>query len=576
MRARAALLGLIWALAACAVNEPPRLGYAPPADRPTSPGAGYVGGPSADLIWNQLLDRLNQSGLQVGLADPERGVMVATYEGEAAPYVTCGAILLYGDGEPEQVDASGDASFDRVLGRRSIEIDRDLKLDARLVVEVKPAAGEAFVEATGNYVLTKSVVAAYRSGSQRGRAYEIVSFSTGERGAFSKGTVCQPNGALEQTVLDIMPPASQVAQAAQRTGPVATRHARIVRTEIASHDTVPQSSASDDLGQQAALSNDLSEAPSAGDGLPRPSAACAVADETFCAVLEITDPYRRANQERGLGLEAKRIEAGNPLLEGSDFGLDISLPKYAAYLALSYFLRDGTVHHVLPGRNWAWPANAREFIGVPALGKDGSADVEMVVAVASDVPLFASPRPSRGGCRKLPRRPAQASCRDERCRRSRRGRRHPARDHARAAAAHPDAGARLAERSSVHVDVLARARSDLRGSLRSGSETPPRHAARPETPPGTLDTPRLFRPRSQRPRPHRRGSATAGRGQADEPASAVMANARKPRRTAASLFTMEAPKVAAPRPRPAQPPPTAPSGRPGSASPRKAKRAKAA
>ena len=394
MRARAALLGLIaWALAGCAANEPPRLGYAPPADRPVTPGAGYVGGSSADLIWNQLLDRLNQSGLQVGLADPERGVMVATYAGEAAPYVTCGSILLYGDGEPEQIDASGDASFDRVLGRRSIEIERDLKLDARLVVEVKPRGGEAFVEATGNYVLTKSVVAEYLSGSQRGRAYEIVSFSTGERGAFSKGTLCQPSGALEQTVLDIMPPASQVAQAAQHTRPATTRHARIVRTEIASHDTVPQSSASDDLGQQAALSSDLSESPSAGDGLPRQSATCAVADETFCAVLEITDPYRRANQERGLGLEAKRIEAGNPLLEGSDFGLDISLPKYAAYLALSYFLRDGTVHHVLPGRNWAWPANAREFIGVPALGKDGSANVEMVVAVASDVPLFATPRP---------------------------------------------------------------------------------------------------------------------------------------------------------------------------------------
>ena len=216
MRAGAALLGLTaWAVAACAANAPPRLGYAPPADRPTTPGAGYVGGPSADLVWNQLLDRLNQSGLKVGLADPERGVMVATYEGEAAPYVTCGSILLYGEGEPEQIDASGAASFDRVLGRRSIEIDRDLKLDARLVVEVRPGGGEAFVEATGNYVLTKSVVAEYRSGSQRGRSYEIVSFSTGERGAFGKGTVCQPNGALEQTVLDIMPPATQIAQQAQ-------------------------------------------------------------------------------------------------------------------------------------------------------------------------------------------------------------------------------------------------------------------------------------------------------------------------------------------------------------------------
>jgi hypothetical protein len=257
---------------------------------------------------------------------------------------------------------------------------------------VKPGGGEAFVKATGNYVLTKSVIAEYRSGSQRGRTYELVSFSSGERGAFSKGTVCQPNGALEQTVLDIMPPASQVAQRAQSTRPTATRQARIVRTEMASHDSVPQSSASD-LGQQAALSDHLSESPSTSDALPPWSAACAVANKTFCAVLEITDPYRRANEEQGLGLEAKRIEAGNPLVDGSDLGLDISLPSYDAYLALSYFLRDGTVHHVLPGRNWAWPANAREFIGVPVFGKDGSADVEMVVAVASDMPLFASPRP---------------------------------------------------------------------------------------------------------------------------------------------------------------------------------------
>ena len=146
-------------------------------------------------------------------------------------------------------------------GGRSIEIGRDLKLDARLAVEVKPGDGEALVEATGNYVLTKSVVAAYRSGSERGRAYEIVSFSTGERGAFSKGTVCQPNGALERTVLDIMPPATQVAQRAQRTRPVATRRSTIVQTEIASDDLPRQPSASDDLGQQARVSDDPLRAP---------------------------------------------------------------------------------------------------------------------------------------------------------------------------------------------------------------------------------------------------------------------------------------------------------------------------
>ncbi|MGH6920245.1 MAG: hypothetical protein ACREJ0_21375, partial [Geminicoccaceae bacterium] len=60
---------------------------------------------------------------------------------------------------------------------------------------------------------------------------------------------------------------------------------------------------------------------------------------------------------------------------------------------VSYFLRDGTVHHVLSGANWRWPANAREFVGGPGLGADGSGNVAMVVAMASDVPLFTSPRP---------------------------------------------------------------------------------------------------------------------------------------------------------------------------------------
>jgi hypothetical protein len=393
MRARGALPGVLaWAVAACAADVPPRLGYAPPTDRPTTPGAGYVGGPSADLIWDQLLDRLDQSGLEIGLADPERGVMVATYSGDPAPYVTCGSILLYGEGEPEQIDASGDASFGRVVQGRSVEIDRDLRLDARLAVEVRPGEEEAFVETIGNYVLTKTVVSEYRSGSQQGSAYEIVSFSTGERGAFSKGTVCQPSGALEQTVLDIMPPATQAAQPAQPTRPVTTRRSTIVRTELASHDPPPSPSAGDDPGEQAGVSGDASQHAAVSDA--RQPFDCTIADKTFCAVLEVTDPYRRANEEQGLGLEVKRMEAGNPLVGGSDLGLDISLPGYAAYLAVSYFLRDGSVHHVLPGRNWPWPANAREFIGVPALGEDGSAEVEMVVAVASDVPLFASPRPA--------------------------------------------------------------------------------------------------------------------------------------------------------------------------------------
>lgn len=440
MRPTVALISLgACALAACVDSAPPQLGYVPPSEQPSRPGVGYVGQPAAELIWDQLLDRLTQAGLTIDLADPDRGVMVATYSGDPAPYVTCGWILLHGGGEPERIDASSEASFNRMVGGRSFEIGRDLKLDTRLVVQIRPDGRDAFVDATSNYVLTKTVVADARAGWRRGRSYEIVSFSTGERGAFSKGTLCQPNGELEQTVLDILPDATLVAQRPPPAVPATTRRATIVQTEIPSDDLGQQPAAEGDLGQQAARDDpgaqaaastgpeqqafapgDLEQQPpgtgpeqqafTAGDleqlargagleqqdaaiaDLGRRSDACAVADEVFCEVLEITEPYRRANEERGLGLEVDDIESGNPLVADGGLGLDISLPRYDAYLAVSFFLRDGTVRHVLSGAGRRWPAHAREFVGDAGLGEQ-SPSVEMVVAVASDAPLFTSPRP---------------------------------------------------------------------------------------------------------------------------------------------------------------------------------------
>ncbi len=404
MRTKLALIGMLaLAVSACAADAPPRLAYAPPTDRPIIPAARYVGGPSADLIWGQLVDRLNQSGLQVELADPQRGIIVATYTGEATPYVTCGWIMRYGEGEPELIDASSNASFDKMVRDRPVQVDRDLRLDARLVVEVQPRGRQALVDTSGTYVLTKTVVTEDRSGRQQGRDHETVSFTTGERATFSKGTVCQPNGALERTVLDIMPPPAGRELPAPRPAAAAPPRPTIVQSEIASRDPAQQPPVSSDPGQpapvseprseqQVPVSEPRSEQPAAKSVAP-PPAECSSANRTFCAVLEITGPYRRANEERGLGLETERIEPGSPLLEGSDFGVDISLPNYDAYLVVSYFLRDGTVHHILSGRNAHWPANAREFVGNSGLGADGSGEVEMVVAMASDVPLFASPRP---------------------------------------------------------------------------------------------------------------------------------------------------------------------------------------
>jgi hypothetical protein len=447
VRRRVALLSLFaGALGACAVDTsvPARLGYAPPEEQSTEPGLAAAGQP-AGLIWNQLLDRLIQADLEIDLADPERGIIVARYSGDPAPYVTCGWILVERGGEIEQVPASAEASFKRVVQGRRLEVNRDLNLDARLVVEVEPDGDGAAVETTSNYVLTKTV-AANAAGWNRGHAQEVVSFSSGGRGEFSKGTVCQPNGALERTVLDVLPPAIQALPAgdageAGMVGPVAGSGpaARIEvaespapalgtqaseSTESASGSQAEETAApgpstkaaengaagADEPPAASAQPGAAPEAPAdapgaaettiahaepsdpAGSEVSERTAAfeCPIDDRTFCEVLDLTDPYRRANQERDLGLVLEALEPDNPLLGGSGLGIDISLPKYDSYLTVSYFLKDGTVRHLLSARRW--PANAREF--VPALSVDERQSVEMVVALASEVPVFPSPRPA--------------------------------------------------------------------------------------------------------------------------------------------------------------------------------------
>jgi hypothetical protein len=409
---------LAGALSACAVSTaPPRLSYAPPTEPAAAPREASVEQPSG-LIWNQVLDRLIQSDLQIDLADPERGIIVARYSGEPEPYVTCGWILVKHGGEPEQVAASGAASFDRVVQGHRLELTRDLKLDARLVVQVEPDGDVAAVDTVSNYVLTKTVVAADRSGRQRGRAREVVSFSGGGRGEFSKGTVCQPTGDLERIVLDILPHMSRV-QTAEITEPSPSPEPTVTSGPAGAMDAAERGApalqpagSAEPAGAIDAAESEPAAAPAEGRGpMPAPSEApgsaiaavapenreipsdCPIADKIFCEVLDVTNPYRRANRERNLGLAVDAIEGGSPLLSDSDLGFDVSLPSYDAYLTVSLFLKDGTVRHVLSGWDRRWPANAREFVSDAGLSEDDRQNLEMVVALASDVPVFPLPRP---------------------------------------------------------------------------------------------------------------------------------------------------------------------------------------
>jgi hypothetical protein len=418
MRPTVGVIGLLMgALSACAVDtgQPPRLSYAPPDERPTESGSANVGQP-AGMIWNQLLDRLIQASLQIDLADPERGIIVARYSGDPEPYVTCGWILVGQGDDAGQVPAVGDASFKRMVEGHRLEVNRGMNLDARLVVEVKPGGDDAAVTTGANYVLTKTVVAADRAGRQRGSAREVVSFSGDGRGKFGKGTICQATGALERVVLDVLPRLAGVEgsgaapnpQTVEPGAPAAGEESPTVATvedttlapilQTAENDEPPPAAPSAEVAPLQAViaqaeipSPKIAGVPPLEDGkLPL---ECPVADKIYCEILDVTGPYRRANQEADLGLTVDAIERGSPLLTDSDLGFDVGLPSYEAYLTVSMFLKDGTVRHVLSGWDRRWPAHAREFVGDGGLSVDDRQEVELVVAVASDVPVFAAPRP---------------------------------------------------------------------------------------------------------------------------------------------------------------------------------------
>jgi hypothetical protein len=406
VRLRVAAIGLVvTVVGACTVDtpEPPRLSYAPPSMEPPNPGWASADQP-ADLIWNLLLDRLTQSSLQVNLADSKRDIIVARYSGDPEPYVTCGSILVDHGGDLEQVPASGKSSFRRVVDGRRLEVTRGLQLDARLVVEVEPDGSGAIVETTSNYVLTKTVVAEDRSARTHRRAQEVISFSTGERGRFVKGTVCQSTGVLERTVLDVLPRVTQ-AQRVGRGEPASTsplaRTSGPEKTTSTSNLGAPppgrrraEGSGPAPVGSQKMIAQaeiPLPEVPEVnGQGTPF---ECQIDDQIFCEFLDVTDLYRRANQEGNLGLALDVLEDDNPLLDGSGLGLDISLPNYESYLTVSYFVKDGTVRHVLSGSYQRWPANAREFIRDVGVSVADRQSIEMVIALASDIPVFSYPRP---------------------------------------------------------------------------------------------------------------------------------------------------------------------------------------
>jgi hypothetical protein len=197
-----AMLLLLAGVASCAAPERPELDYLPPSGQPAADRSAFVR-QQPWLVWGNILDHLQQQGVQVTAADEAAGRIVVTYSGDPEPYVDCGWIVIYEGDEFERVPAArSEASFLRRRGGEEVSLERDLALDARMTVEIEPSGEDAIVRADSTYVLTKTIEASEQDEPIHA---ETIQLASGQSDTFTAGTRCQPTGELERLVFDALP-----------------------------------------------------------------------------------------------------------------------------------------------------------------------------------------------------------------------------------------------------------------------------------------------------------------------------------------------------------------------------------
>jgi serine/threonine-protein kinase len=122
-------------------------------------------------------------------------------------------------------------------------------------------------------------------------------------------------------------------------------------------------------------------------------------DGPYCAALDLVRPIAQPSGPfLGLNLkdEATIIKDHQPIVPM------LRLPEFPAHLIVDYLSHDGSVTHLFPtavDHDKAFAANAAVTLGPPGKGVGEAGPpfgTDMIVAVASSVPLFAQRRPADG------------------------------------------------------------------------------------------------------------------------------------------------------------------------------------
>ena len=121
----------------------------------------------------------------------------------------------------------------------------------------------------------------------------------------------------------------------------------------------------------------------------------------YCAALDLLRPFADGFGAPPSGLSVSLPGGRTRLVLGDLLTVNLTMPGFASYLRVSYFTHDGEVVHLHPtpaDPPRAFGPGVRHALGDPATGGPRwevgpPYGTEMIVAVASERPLFATQRP---------------------------------------------------------------------------------------------------------------------------------------------------------------------------------------
>ena len=471
------------------------VGYVPPTSLPAEPKRTLVA-EDKGLVWSQLVGLLESSAFEVDLIDESKSLIVARFSGNPEPFIDCGSIVTHQNGTLGQIAGSVPlVELNYALEEEPVVLNRTLNLDSRIIIRLTDQQQGTVIRTDTTYVVTKIVDVVDEAGNVRDGSRETISFEAGNRGEFSKGTACQPNGSLDLAVLKSLPKIvgsddldraalqdidlsqteierqdsdtaliapdnkdqEKAAEAADEIGdsfdvpepppenvednvvsaplPDGTTYDWVLPDQGLPSAAKPQAEQRKNGGNRRSVSPDSSlqntpETSSAGveergkaSGSARETAALSsngitpdqpsgdgsvttIVDDTtrkllqsldcggeewhFCDLVELTTPYRKRNIEELFGLTVNTTESFTSQIVGSDLKLDILFPSFPSHLHIAYARRDGTIEHIMSSPD-VWPADVPHQVADADQTIPGPSGLAMIIAIASELPLFTAP-----------------------------------------------------------------------------------------------------------------------------------------------------------------------------------------